>query len=91
MTDLLAFGTSFGHGKALNKFSRWTSVGGGALNFAGDLSNYSSAEGRKRPGATGWFMYDLGDLAMRTYGAMPWANKGVAGREALVRFSSTLS
>lgn len=91
MTDLLAFGTSFGHGKALNKFSRWTSVGGGALNFAGDLSNYSSVEGRKRPGATGWFMYDLGDLAMRTYGAMPWANKGVAGRAALVRFSSTLS
>lgn len=91
MTDLLAFGTSFGHGKALNKFSRWTSVGGGAINFAGDLSNYSSVEGRKRPGATGWFMYDLGDLAMRTYGAMPWANKGVAGRAALVRFSSTLS
>lgn len=91
MTDLVSFGTSFGHGKALNKFSRWASVGGGALNFAGDLSNYSSAEGRKRPGATGWFMYDLGDLAMRTYGAMPWANKGVAGRAALVRFSSTLS
>ena len=91
MTDLLAFGTSFGHGKALNKFSRWASVGGGALNFAGDLSNYASAEGRKRPGASGWFMYDLGDLAMRTYGAMPWANKGVAGRAVMTRFSSTFS